>query len=76
MLMTDFFISIQAGEISVIIYIAGGVCLNRFVLRRIVVWHPIYNTVDNVYKGKLHMFAFWPVSYPILLIKLAVVKHL
>jgi hypothetical protein len=74
--MSGLFLAIHAEPISLILYIVGGVYLNRWVLRRIIIWHPIYDTVENVYKGKLQMFALWPISYPILLLKLAVVKHL
>lgn len=71
-----FTILIRAIFLSIIAYIVCGIYLNRIVLRRIIDWHPIYNTVENVYKGKLYMMFLWPISYPILFIKLAVDKFL
>jgi len=50
--------------------------LNRAVLRMIVEWHPVHSTVENVYKTKLGMIALWPILYPILILKLIVVKFL
>lgn len=69
-------ILIQSIFLSLIAYLICGIYLNRIVLRRIIDWHPIYNTVENVFKGKLYMLFLWPISYPILLIKLAVDKFL
>ena len=57
-------------------YFIMGFLLNRIVLRGLVVWHPVYNTLDNVSAGKLSMFGFWPIRYPDLFIKLLVSKHL
>jgi len=68
-------ILIQVVFLSLIAYVACGIYLNRTVLRRIIVWHPVYNTVENVFKGKLYMLFLWPISYPILLLKLAVDKY-
>lgn len=68
-------ILIQTVFLSLIAYVACGIYLNRIVLRRIIVWHPVYNTVENVFKGKLYMLFLWPISYPILLLKLAVDKY-
>ena len=75
-LVSGLFLVIHAGLISLIFYIVGGVYLNRSVLPRITIWDPIHSTVENVYKAKLQMFVLWPISYPILFLKLAVVKYL
>ncbi len=62
--------------IAVIGYFVIGFVLNRVVLRGLIQWHPVYNTVENVSKGKLGMLLVWPIRYPTLLLKLMVVKHL
>jgi hypothetical protein len=59
-----------------ILYLVAGFIMNRLVLRDLVAWHPVYNTVENVSKGKLGMLLVWPVRYPVLFFKLLVVKHL
>lgn len=57
-------------------YFACGFVLNRVVLRGLVEWHPVYNTLSNVSRSKLQTFFLWPWSYPVLFFKLAVVKIL
>ncbi|WP_419594324.1 hypothetical protein, partial [Thiolapillus sp.] len=41
-------------------YLIIGVTLNIKILRRIIQWHPIYSTIDNVANAKLGMIVFWP----------------
>lgn len=60
------------GLLYFVCYFGAGIYLNRTVLRRIVEWHPIYNTIDNVANGKLAMFLFWPISYAVLFLKLGI----
>lgn len=62
--------------VAIILYIACGVYLNRKVLPRIVDFHPVYNTLDNVTRDKLYMFRLWPISYPKLFWNLWVDKTL
>ncbi|PLY12880.1 MAG: hypothetical protein C0631_15595 [Sedimenticola sp.] len=57
-------------------YLAIGVTLNIKVLRQLVVWHPMYNTIDNTANAKTHMFVLWPFTYPYLFIQMAVSTHL
>ncbi|UVT00053.1 hypothetical protein EFP19_30860 (plasmid) [Burkholderia glumae] len=57
-------------------YVAIGIGLNITVLRRLVEWHPMYNTINNVSSAKLSTIAFWPISYPTLFFKLFVSKYL
>ena len=64
------------GSVAFVAYIAFGFFLNRMVLRQLIEWHPVYNTVQNVASGKLRMLVFWPVTYPSLFFKLGVIKHL
>ena len=49
---------------AIIAYISCGVYLNRKVLPRLVDFHPVYNTLNNVTRDKLNMFKLWPISYP------------
>lgn len=64
------------GIIAFIAYIAFGFVLNRVVLRGLIEWHPMYNTIENVSSAKLSSFALWPLSYAALFFKLAVNKVL
>ena len=64
------------GAIPVIAYFVFGFVMNRVVLRGLIEWHPVYNTINNVSSAKLSSLIFWPFSYPVLFFKLAVVKHL
>jgi len=64
------------GIIAFVAYVAFGFALNRVVLRRLIEWHPMYNTIQNVSSAKLSSFALWPLSYPSLFFKLAVNKVL
>lgn len=64
------------GSLLVLTYVGLGIVLNRAVLRRLVVWHPMQNTLLNVAKAKLGMALLWPVRYPVLFAHLLVDKHL
>ncbi|MGS0742494.1 hypothetical protein ACVBEF_11760 [Glaciimonas sp. GG7] len=64
------------GEIAFIAYFVFGFIMNRLVLRRLIEWHPIYNTLENVSGSKLRSLIFWPIAYLVLFFKLGVVKHL
>jgi len=55
-------------------YIGAGVFLNRTVLRNLIQWHPMYNTLDNVFKAKVIHVLFWPLTYVALILKIAVVR--
>ena len=54
------------------VYLAIGVALNRLVLRRLIEWHPMHNTLSNVANAKLGAVLFWPLSYLVLFISLAI----
>jgi hypothetical protein len=64
------------GIIPFAFYLVAGFMLNRIVLRGLIEWHPVYNTLDNVSSGKLRSLILWPLVYPSLFFKLGVVKHL
>jgi len=64
------------GWIAVVAYLGAGVALNRGVFRRLVEWHPVWATIDNISSSKLRMLLFWPVNYPVLFMKLGVQKYL
>lgn len=63
-------------ELLILPYFISGVALNRIVLRNLVRYHPIYNTLSNVSGTKLTAIAAWPVFYVVTLLKLAIVKYL
>ena len=56
-------------------YIVIGCFLARYVSSTIH-WHPIYDTVGNVAAEKWHLFAYWPLAYPRLLVQLAICRWL
>ncbi len=60
----------------IIPYFIFGVLLNRIVLRNLIRYHPIYDTLSNVSNTKLAAVMTWPVFYVVIFIKLAIVKYL
>jgi hypothetical protein len=64
------------GGVAFLAYFVLGFILNRVVLRGLIEWHPVYNTIDNVSSGKLRALIFWPISYLMLFFKLGVIRHL
>lgn len=59
-------------SLAILGYFAAGAYLNRVVLRRLIEWHPMYATLDNVVSEKLKFFFLWPIMYPILFFQLLV----
>ncbi|WP_158782773.1 hypothetical protein [Pantoea sp. BAV 3049] len=64
------------GIIPFIAYFACGFILNRIVLRRLIEWHPLYNTLANVSGAKISSFLMWPLAYFILFFRLTINKIL
>ena len=60
------------GSLAFFGYFAAGLYLNRGVLRKIIVWHPMYNTLYNVTSEKLKFFFLWPISYFFLFVRLGI----
>lgn len=48
------------GSFAVLAYLGCGFYLSRAVLSRVVEWHPVYNTLENVTSAKLWFFFFGP----------------
>lgn len=65
-----------SGTIPFFAYFVFGFIMNRLVLRGLIEWHPVYNTIENVSSSKLRSLIFWPISYLALFFKLGVIKHL
>ena len=61
---------------SILLYFFAGFYLNRNVLKKLIEWHPVYNTVENISTIKLRFFLFWPIAYAILLFRLMINKVL
>ncbi|WP_310665724.1 hypothetical protein [Burkholderia multivorans] len=57
-----------------VVYFACGIFLNRTVLRNLITFHPVYNTLHNVFSTKVRALIFWPISYLVLIGKIAVVR--
>lgn len=64
------------GSVAFFSYLIFGFLLNRIVLRGLIEWHPMYNTLQNVSSAKLSSFFLWPISYAGLFFRLAVNKVL
>ncbi len=62
--------------VPIFAYLGAGFFLNRTVLRALIAWHPVYNTLQNVARSKFRQMILWPFSYPALFIQLGVAKHL
>jgi energy-converting hydrogenase Eha subunit E len=62
--------------LALFVYIAIGVVMSRVVMRRMVQWHPMYDTLYNVTSAKLGMVALWPLQMGSLLFRLTVNKVL
>jgi ABC-type bacteriocin/lantibiotic exporter with double-glycine peptidase domain len=62
--------------ITLFVYGGCGVFLNRTVLRNLIEWHPMYNTIGNVSSAKLKQAILWPISYLSLFIRLGINKVL
>lgn len=59
-----------------VLYLVIGIVFSRILLRRLIEWHPVYNTLQGVANSKLKMALFWPLTYPLLFIRLVVVRYL
>ncbi len=65
-----FAIVIQlSGLFAFNVYFVIGFFMSRFVMRRLVEWHPHYNTLHNVVSAKIWMFLLWPLNMLVLLLK-------
>lgn len=63
---------IPVGPLYLPIYLIIGFIMTRFVMRGVVEFHPVYNTVANMFSAKIWMFLLWPLSMGILLFKLTI----
>jgi hypothetical protein len=57
-------------------YFAIGIILGKVVFCRLIVWHPVYNTVSNVVSTKITQIVFWPFAYPYLFVSLFISKKM
>jgi hypothetical protein len=53
-----------------------GIYLSRKVLKELIEWHPMNDTLSNVTNAKLSTVIFWPISYVILFMQLGINKIL
>lgn len=60
----------SVGPLFLPIYLVSGFIMTRMVMRKLIEFHPVYNTVANVFSAKLWMFLLWPLQMGILLFKL------
>jgi hypothetical protein len=64
------------GYLAFFLYLGIGLYMNRTVLRKLIEWHPMYNTLYNVTSDKLRFFFLWPITYLFLFIRLGINKVL
>ena len=69
-------VQVFPGIIAFAGYFVLGFLLNRVVLRGLIEWHPMHNTLANVASAKLGMMMLWPIRYPGLFFQLLFLKHL
>lgn len=53
-------------------HLFAGFVLNRVVMRGLIQWHPHHATLRRVTTAKLYAFFLWPLTYGLLLVRLAV----
>ena len=68
--------SLALSNIKFLFYIFSGIYLGKKVLFKLVEFHPIYNTLNNVFMVKVGFFLLWPVAYPFLFVKLFIIRIL
>jgi hypothetical protein len=71
-----FHIDAMTFGMYVFAYLLIGFLLNRKVLRRMVTWHPVYDSVGNVAEAKFTMFLMWPLTYFMLFVYFAINEYL
>ena len=64
------------GWITVLLYLASSLVMTRYVMRNLVEFHPVHNTIGNVFSAKIWMFLLWPYHMLVLLFKLTVNRSL
>jgi len=69
-------IALSWGSVATIIYFIAGFVMTRVVMRSLIEFHPMYNTIANVFSAKIWMFLLWPIQMLVLLLKLSVNKVL
>lgn len=65
-------LSLSWGGVAVIVYLAAGFVMTRVVMRGLIEFHPVHNTIANVFSAKIWMFLLWPIQMLVLLLKLSV----
>jgi hypothetical protein len=55
-----------------IVNLICGVFLLKKVQNKLISYHPIYDTIDNVATDKFNSIIFWTIRYPFLFIKLSI----
>ena len=69
-------VALSWGSIAALIYFIAGFVMTRVVMRSLIEFHPMHNTVANVFSAKVWMFLLWPIQMLVLLLKLSVNKVL
>ncbi len=69
-------IALQWVNVAVWVYLGLGFVMTRIVMRRLIEFHPMYNTLANVLSAKLWMFFLWPLRMFFLLLQLSINKAL
>ena len=64
------------GMLALLTHFGLGFVMTRYVMGRLIVFHPVHNTIANVFSAKLWMFLLWPLRMPVLLFKLTVSSSL
>jgi hypothetical protein len=58
------------------VYLGLGFVMTKIVMGGLIEWHPVHNTIGNVFSAKVWMFFLWPLQMFFLLTKLTVIRVL
>lgn len=73
--LTNVAWAILAPPVLILSYPISGILLSRYIGQR-VSWWKFTASIENVSGVKLHLILSWPVSVPVFVFKVAVVKFL
>lgn len=62
--------------LTLVVHFGLGFVMTRYVMGRLIEFHPVHSTISNVFSAKFWMFIFWPLRMPVLLFKLTVSSSL
>ncbi|MDO8772264.1 MAG: zinc ribbon domain-containing protein [Burkholderiaceae bacterium] len=65
-------LSLLGGSVAAAVYFVAGFVMTRVLMRGLIEFHPVHNTLANVFSAKIWMFLLWPIQMLVLLLKLSI----